>query len=75
MRADDVWFETRWLCPTCSRFLPESAIGSRNVWDPIDSYYGFREEVWADCGKCGRVDNPRCVPTKSHPLILAGERS
>lgn len=65
----DLWFETRWLCSKCGRFLADSSISSENVYDPINSHYGFYERVWGDCKQCGRVKEPRCVPTKSHPFI------
>lgn len=64
----DCWYETRWLCPKCGRFLAESSIGGEDVYDPINSYYGFYSRIWGDCKKCGRVDEPNCVPTKAHPI-------
>jgi hypothetical protein len=63
----DEWWEVRWLCPKCSRFVPESTVDSEDVWDP-SAYYGFTTRTWAHCKKCGPVDEPRCIPTKAHPL-------
>lgn len=59
------WWETRWSCPKCGRFLPESAIQSETYVDP-SQYFGIGDRVWADCARCGRVDDPRCIPTVRH---------
>ncbi|MFZ2174910.1 MAG: hypothetical protein WAW17_12945 [Rhodococcus sp. (in: high G+C Gram-positive bacteria)] len=61
-----VYDETRWQCAGCRRFVKDSAVGGEDIWDPIDSYYGFRSYIWADCKVCGRVDDPICLPVKSH---------
>ena len=46
--------DVRNRCPRCGRFVPESAIGSRDYIDP-GSYYGVRSDDWTDCPNCGRV--------------------
>ena len=61
----DHWYEVRWSCRTCGRFLPESAIRS---WDVLDNgeYYGVRSVTVADCPRCGETPDPALVPTKAH---------
>ena len=59
------WWETIWRCPCCGRFLPESSIQSEDYADP-DAWYGVSSRIWADCVKCGRVEEPRCEPGRRH---------
>jgi len=40
----------RWQCSKCARFLPDSAVKITGMG-----------HIWADCPRCGRTDNPRCV--------------
>lgn len=56
------YFDVRWMCPTCGRFIAESAIRSWDVLDPGE-YYGVRGVIAADCGRCGEIE-PRCTPTR-----------
>ncbi len=53
--------DVRWQCPQCGRFLAPDTIGEQDHVDP-GAYYGIRTEIWADCPKCGRVENPRLKP-------------
>lgn len=61
----DCWFEYRWQCRRCARFLAESAIRS---WDVLDNgeYYGVRSVTVADCPRCGETPDPASIPTKAH---------
>jgi hypothetical protein len=50
----------RWQCARCGRFVAESAVHSVDRIDP-GAYYGITSRMWADCPRCGEVDNPRPV--------------
>ena len=63
------WNDVRWQCPKCARFVAQSTVDSENVYDPIDSYYGFFSRTFADCKKCGRVEDPRLVPVKTYVYV------
>ena len=60
-----VWYESRWQCPTCGRFIADSAVESEDHLDPGE-YFGVGSRTWGECSKCGRVDEPRCTPTVEH---------
>ena len=51
-------YEVRWQCPGCRRFLSGSAV----------HFEGYRG--WSDCGKCGRLEQPWCVPIKAKPIAI-----
>lgn len=59
--------EVRWTCPSCGRFIAESALRS---WDEPDfgAYYGVIGVTVADCGRCGEVE-PRCIPVKTREWV------
>lgn len=48
----------RWQCAGCGRFVAESAIHSEDRIDP-GAYYGVSSHTWAECNRCGPVDDPR----------------
>ena len=59
------WHDVRWQCPTCGRFIADSAVESEDYFDPSE-YFGIGCRTWGECSKCGRVDEPRCIPTVEH---------
>ena len=59
------WHDVRWQCPTCGRFIADSAVESEDYVDPSE-YFGI---VFLMCWvffKCGGVEEPRCIPTVEH---------
>jgi ribosomal protein S27AE len=55
---------SRWSCPKCGRFLPQSALRD---WDELDpgAYYGVVGHTEATCGRCGVVSEPRLIPVRA----------
>lgn len=52
--------DVRWQCVRCGRFVAESAVDSEDRIDP-GAYYGVTSRMWANCARCGVVDDPRLV--------------
>jgi ribosomal protein S27AE len=65
-----VWTESRWSCPKCGRFLPDSALRSWDVLNP-DAYYGVSGHTEATCGRCGVVSEPNLVTIRAMPVCPA----
>ncbi len=61
------YFEVRWACPRCGRFIAESAVRSWDVIDPGE-YYGVRGVIVTDCGRCGEIE-PVCRPVRERPWL------
>lgn len=65
----ETWFDVRWQCPNCGRFVAQERIGEVDHVDP-GAYYGISTEMWVDCPRCGRVEWPRLVPVGEHPMVV-----
>lgn len=61
------YFETRWQCRGCGKFVAESTVHSRDYLDN-GAYYGVSSEMWCDCPRCGRTAEPACVPTREREV-------
>lgn len=66
------YFDTRWICPKCSRFIKESSITSINYLDDSE-YYGVRTEIFGQCKQCGEVPEPRVIPLKEITIKMENE--
>jgi 4-hydroxy-3-methylbut-2-en-1-yl diphosphate synthase IspG/GcpE len=56
---------SRYACPSCGRFIAESAVENWITRDDSD-YYGICDHFAATCGRCGRIEpNFVSVTTKA----------
>lgn len=69
--GSDTWFDTRFQCRRCHRFISQDAIREEHHRDN-GVYYGVSTRTEYDCGRCGTVkDEPALVV---FPIPECGER-
>lgn len=59
--------DVRWVCPRCSRFIPEASVRSWDYQDP-GAYYGVSSRTVGVCSRHGEVDEPRCVAIREREV-------
>ena len=65
--APFTWYDVRFQCPICGRFIAEKSVHGTDVIDPSE-WYGIRVEWTVDCTRCGRleIDYPRIVQIREY---------
>jgi len=61
------YYDVRFACPNCGRFLREDQITGVDNYDP-SAYYGVSSTITVNCGRCGEVDNYSLVIVAERPL-------
>lgn len=67
------YYDVRWFCPHCGRWIADDAIESEDRIDP-GAYYGITTRMWTACSRCGVVDldGNDCRPIRQRTMTLDG---